>query len=407
MVTERTSLLGLTKGDSSDDRSNNHGRASNNHTANGHTTSKDDTNGQDTTNNNDNMEPPTGDVAADTLPRYHLYRRRLALAWSAICLVVRLMCGMDKRLDKHTVRKLREIVWYLTLAILNAMFQSYFLPWFKLSVLLNFFISVGVSEFINSIVELGIGRHVRALGAALTTHIVEHVFGWIEEKTVEAPRQKSLALVKESLRKSDGPGNFLFAAAKGLQVSVSVFISVCSITWPKFRVLSIPFSMGVTAVFVAGLFVTQWWLSWENTESLNRTRSTFYQNVIKQLGPRAPVKSSPTLEAGPKIHGYLDGNYAPGADSYINSEAGPFLEKTPKIVADSQLSTSCSRVLTLWQRQGWIEVVRRHLLQLLVLGISAITRDIPLCFRLWRDCQSLDGVFQKFINSIAQQTVVF
>ncbi|KIW76789.1 hypothetical protein Z517_09233 [Fonsecaea pedrosoi CBS 271.37] len=345
---------------------------------------------------NDNVSKDTlpGRIPSGILRHYHLYCHRLSLFSSALRLTLRLLRGKDKRLDRDTVWELRWIAWYFSLATVSAVLQAYILPKFNLSVYAKFAISVGVSELVNSFVELGISRHVRAVGAALTTHIFEHVFGWVGEKSEETSRRRCLALVKESLRKSDGLGNFLFAATKGLQVSVSVLVGMCCAVWSRLGVWSFPLSVFVTWVFVGGLAVTQWSLSWKNTESLNEARSTLNQEIIQRQAQSSQAEAASNLEAGRNIDGSLD------------AEAALGLATVHKLVADHDLSTSLKNYLKLAQRQAVIEVVRRHLLQVLVFAVLAFTHDISLCVRLWRDCQALDGVFQKFINSIAQQSVV-
>ncbi len=67
-------------------------------------------------------------------------------------------------------------MYYFVVAISSAVFQSFILPMAHLGVFWNFAFSVGVSEAVNTLVELGISRHVRAFGAALTIHIDSHVF---------------------------------------------------------------------------------------------------------------------------------------------------------------------------------------------------------------------------------------
>ncbi|KAH0830003.1 hypothetical protein FOPE_10401 [Fonsecaea pedrosoi] len=346
-------------------------------------------------NKNDSTDTLPSGIASGILRHYHLYCHRLSLFSSALRLTLRLLRGKDKRLDRDTVWELRWIAWYFSLATVSAVLQAYILPKFNLSVYAKFAISVGVSELVNSFVELGIGRHVRAVGAALTTHIFEHVFGWVGEKSEETSRRRCLALVKESLRKSDGLGNFLFAATKGIQVSVSVLVGVCCAVWSRLGVWSFPLSVFVTLAFVGGLAVTQWSLSWKNTESLNEARSTLNQEIIQRQAQSSQAEAPlPNLEAGRNIDGSID------------AEAALGLATVHKLVADHDLSTSLKNYLKLAQRQAVIEVVRRHLLQVLVFTVLAFTHDISLCVRLWRDCQALDGVFQKFINSIAQQSVV-
>ena len=224
--------------------------------------------------NGDNV--PLGSVAGKNILAYY---RGLLLAWSSVCRTLRVLRGKDKRLQKHTVQELRGITATSALAVVSTLFQIWILPLFHLDDYIEFSISVGVSEIINSIVEWCVGRHVRAFGAALTNHIVEYVFIEVGKKTDRERRERCLGLVKESLRKSDGLGNFLFALNKAFQVSISVFIGVAFALWPRIGFWLIPVSLATTVFFVGGLAFTQWSLSWKNAEKVNEHRAILNQKM--------------------------------------------------------------------------------------------------------------------------------
>lgn len=183
-------------------------------------------------------------------------------------------------MERRTVSELRWIVFYFMLAISSAVFQSFILPMAHLAVFWNFVMSVGVSEAINTVVDLGIGRHVRAFGAALAIHIDSHVFTWVEKQSEPGLKRQRLALVKEALRKSEGPGNFLFAVIKAVMVWVSVFLGVCHAVWTLLGMWSIPCSAVVAVGFEIGLAATQWRLTWSNAKRLNDARSSLNQNML-------------------------------------------------------------------------------------------------------------------------------
>lgn len=82
------------------------------------------------------------------------------------------------------------------------------------------------------------------------------------------------------------------------------------------------------------------------------------------------------------------------------------LEASLDLEAALEPEAALGKYLKLSQKQAYIEALRRHLLQILVFVVFYLTSDIALCVRLWRECQALDSVFQKFITSIAQQSVV-
>ena len=126
---------------------------------------------------------------------------------------------------------------------------------------------------------------------------------------------------------------------------------------------------------------------------------------IQQHAPRveAPINGeADTILEGPP--GLVDSLLV--AKDSIDVEAAFTVANAMKLEANPELDAALKSYLTLAQRQAMIEMARRHLLQVLIFVVLILTRDIALCVRLWRDCQALDGVFQKFINSIAQQSVV-
>ncbi len=129
--------------------------------------------------NNANRDSPLNGVAAEQCRRYC---RRLVSVMSSLCLGGCLLGGKDNCMERRTVSELRWIVCYFVVAISSAVFQSFILPMAHLNVFWNFVLSVGVSEAVNTLVELDIGRHVRAFGAVFTIYIDSHVFSWIERQ---------------------------------------------------------------------------------------------------------------------------------------------------------------------------------------------------------------------------------